>query len=205
MKYLLLVVSSFLLFSCKKKEDNDQDYLKKFQKEFDEYKEKAIDFDLNTTPKYFSATTIDGKSFNSKDHSGKNIVIFIYDASYLKKSESYNLSQEFNDVYNSFKEDAQFIGIIQGFVENEKDFNDSVTNSKLLFQQIDNTISQTKSKELFYNIVCTPAKILIDVNGKVISSTCGGRNTAALVYKLDSIKNANSKITLQQKEQTIHK
>lgn len=195
MKHFFFLLFLFFAVSCNnKKNSDDEDFLKSFEKESKEYQKNVINFDLNATPKDFSARTVNGKTFNSKEYAGKNTVIFIYNVSYLEKSESYNMSQELNEIYSSFKDDAHFIGIVEGFVVNEKDFKRNLKNSNLLFEQIDNTISESKSKELFYNIVCTPAKILIDKKGKVIASSCGGGNSEALVYKLDSIKNANIKL-----------
>lgn len=37
---------------------------------------------------------------------------------------------------------------------------------------------------------CSPAKILIDIHGKVIHSSCGGKNSSEITRKLDSIQAA---------------
>lgn len=185
---VLLIILSLL--SCESKKEREEKFLKDFQEQAKEMKKNQIDLFLNATPRYFSAKTIQGKAFNSKDYQGKNLVIFIYDKSYLKKSESYDMAEEYNTLYNEFKNNAEFIGIIEGFIENEKELKGYLSHSTVLFDQIDNTKSYDKSEKLNYNIFCSPAKILIDVNGKVIHSSCGGGNSIEITQKLDSIKTA---------------
>jgi peroxiredoxin len=153
-------------------------------------KKNQIDFFLNAKPKYFSAKTIKGSVFNSQNYKGKNLVVFIYDKSYLKKSDSYDMAEEFNALYKEYQNDVSFIGIVEGFVENEKELKDYLSHSNVLFEQIDNTKSYDKSEKLNYNIFCSPAKILIDINGKVIHSSCGGGNNTIIAQKLDSIRSA---------------
>ncbi|MEY8761945.1 peroxiredoxin family protein [Chryseobacterium tongliaoense] len=184
----LLIILSIL--SCESKKEKKEKFLKDFQEQAKEMRKNQIDLFLNATPGYFSAKTIQGKTFNSQDYKGKNLVIFIYDKSYLKKSESYDMAEEYNTLYNEFKNNAEFIGIIEGFIENEKELKDYLSHSTVLFDQIDNTKSYDKSEKLNYNIFCSPAKILIDVNGKVIHSSCGGGNSTEITQKLDSIKTA---------------
>lgn len=101
------------------------------------------------------------------------------------------MPEEFNTLYKEFKNNADFIGIVEGFIENEKELKDFLNQSNILFEQIDNTKSYDKSEKLNYNIFCSPAKILIDINGKVIHSSCGGGNSAEITQKLDSIKVAS--------------
>ncbi|EJL72489.1 peroxiredoxin family protein [Chryseobacterium populi] len=185
---VLLIILSML--SCESKKEKEEKFLKDFQEQAKEIRKNQIDLFLNATPKYFSAKTIQGKTFNSQEYKGKNLVILIYDKSYLKKSESYDMAEEYNTLYNEFKNNAEFIGIVEGFIENEKELKDYLSHSTVLFDQIDNTKSYGKSEKLNYNIFCSPAKIVIDVNGKVIYSSCGGGNITEITQKLDSIKTA---------------
>ncbi|GAA5097381.1 hypothetical protein GCM10023210_32410 [Chryseobacterium ginsengisoli] len=179
------------MLSCESKEEKKEKFLKDFQEQAKEMKKNQIDLFLNAKPKYFSAKTISGTTFNSQNYKGKNLVIFIYDKSYLKKSESYYMAEEFNTLYKEFKNNAYFIGIIEGFIKNEKELKDYLNQSNILFEQIDNTKSYDKSEKLNYDIFCSPAKILIDINGKVIHSSCGGGNNIEISRKLDSIKVAS--------------
>jgi cytochrome oxidase Cu insertion factor (SCO1/SenC/PrrC family) len=115
--------------------------------------------------------------------------VFIYDKSYLKKSETYDMAKELNEIYSSHKDKVQFIGIIEGYVENENELKKYLNTSKIVFEQIDNTKSQNKPEILNYNMFCSPSKILINRKGKVIYSSCGGGDSDKLTQKLDSIKN----------------
>ena len=183
----LLVILSFII-SCQNKSQEQSD-LKELQKQAQEFRKKQIDFFINATPKYFSAKTLDGKLFNSKNYKGKNLLVFIYDKSYLKKSETYDMAKELNEIYSSHKDKVQFIGIIEGYVENENELKKYLNTSKIVFEQIDNTKSQNKPEILNYNMFCSPSKILINRKGKVIYSSCGGGDSDKLTQKLDSIKN----------------
>ncbi|MDQ0592778.1 peroxiredoxin [Chryseobacterium ginsenosidimutans] len=191
MKKNLSVFIILSILSCESKAEKKEKFLKDFQEEAKEMKKNQIDLFLNAKPKYFSAKTTNGTTFNSQNYKGKNLVIFIYDKSYLKKSESYDMPEEYNTLYKEFKNNANFIGIVEGFIENEKELKDYLNQSNILFEQIDNTKSYDKSEKLNYNIFCSPAKILIDINGKVIHSSCGGGNTTEITRKLDSIKVAS--------------
>ncbi|ASK30665.1 AhpC/TSA family protein [Chryseobacterium sp. T16E-39] len=191
MKYILSLFLLLSVLSCENKEEKKQRVFKQFEEEAKALKKNQIDLFINATPKYFSAKTIDGQVFNSQDYKGKNLVIFIYDKSYLKKSESYDMAEEFNALYTEFKNEAYFIGIIEGFIENDKQLKDYISNSNVQFAQIDNTKSYDKSEKLNYNLFCSPAKVLIGSNGKVIHSSCGGGNNAEISHKLDSIKTAS--------------
>ncbi|SDQ80312.1 Alkyl hydroperoxide reductase subunit AhpC (peroxiredoxin) [Chryseobacterium soldanellicola] len=185
----LFIILSIL--SCESKEQKKEKFLKDIQEQAKEMKKNQIDLFLDAKPKYFSAKTINGTTFNSQNYKGKNLVIFIYDKSYLKKSDTYDMPEEFNSLYKEFKNNVGFIGIVEGFIENEKELKDHLNQSNILFEQIDNTKSYDKSEKLNYNIFCSPAKILIDINGKVIHSSCGGGNTTEISRKLDSIKVAS--------------
>jgi peroxiredoxin len=191
MKKILSLFIILSILSCESKEEKKEKFLKDFQEQAKEMKKNQIDLFLHAKPKYFSAKTINGTTFNSQNYKGKNLVIFIYDKSYLKKSDTYDMPEEFNALYKEFKNNADFIGIVEGFIENEKELKDFLNQSNILFEQIDNTKSYDKSEKLNYNIFCSPAKILIDINGKVIHSSCGGGNSAEITQKLDSIKVAS--------------
>jgi peroxiredoxin len=191
MKKILSLFIILSILSCESKEEKKEKFLKDFQEQAKEMKKNQIDLCLHAKPKYFSAKTINGTTFNSQNYKGKNLVIFIYDKSYLKKSDTYDMPEEFNALYKEFKNNADFIGIVEGFIESEKELKDFLNQSNILFEQIDNTKSYDKSEKLNYNIFCSPAKILIDINGKVIHSSCGGGNSAEITQKLDSIKVAS--------------
>jgi peroxiredoxin len=191
MKKILALFIILSILSCESKEEKKEKFLKDFQEQAKEMKKNQIDLFLHAKPKYFSAKTINGTPFNSQNYKGKNLVIFIYDKSYLKKNESYDMAEECNTLYKEFKDNAEFIGIVEGFIENEKELKDDLNQANILFEQIDNTKSYDKSEKLNYNIFCSPAKILIDVNGKVIHSSCGGGNITEISRKLDSIKVAS--------------
>lgn len=182
----LLFVFISTLSACQK--DNKENTLADFQKEAAEIRKKQINFDLNATPKYFSATTLSGKTFSSKDFEGKNLIIFIYPKSYFIKSDSYDMAAELNDIYNKYKDKANFIGIINGNVKNNQELTDALKNSRIAFDQIDNTQNLDKPAQIYCNTFCYPAKIVINGEGKVIHSSCGGGNNDALINLLDSIK-----------------
>lgn len=192
MKNIVAVSVILLMLSCESKEAKKERIFKEFQEEAKAMKKNQIDLFVGAKPIPFSAKTISRTSFNSRDYQGKNLVIFIYDKSYLKKSESYDMTEEFNALYNKYNKEAHFIGIVEGFVENEKEFKDYLAHSNVLFEQIDNTKSYNKSEKLNYNVFCNPAKVLIGIDGKVLHSSCGGGNISAIAQKLDSIK-ANKK------------
>ncbi|GAA4149876.1 hypothetical protein GCM10022217_02320 [Chryseobacterium ginsenosidimutans] len=191
MKKILSLFIILSILSCESKEEKKEKFLKDLQEQAKEMKKNQIDLFLHAKPKYFSAKTINGTTFNSQNYKGKNLVIFIYDKSYLKKSDTYDMPEEFNNLYKEFKNNANFIGIVEGFIENEKELKDDLNQSNILFEQIDNTKSYDKSEKLNYNTFCSPAKILIDINGKVIHSSCGGGNSTEITRKLDSIKVAS--------------
>ena len=183
-----LVILSFCILSCsgdkKQKVKNDLD---ENQTQIINMKNQKIDFFLDAQPEHFSATTISGKQFNSKDFIGQNLVVFIYDKGYLKSDETYDMPKELNEIYDAYKDKVSFVGIIEGFVENDEELTDYLNSSHILFEQIDNTISYEKTKNLTYNIFCTPAKILINKDGKVIHSSCGGGENTEFISRLNEI------------------
>ena len=66
------------MISCQdKKEQQQENNLKNLQEEAKELKKNQIDFFMDAIPKYFSATTVDGKLFNSQDFKNKNLVVFM--------------------------------------------------------------------------------------------------------------------------------
>ncbi|KFF04626.1 peroxiredoxin family protein [Flavobacterium reichenbachii] len=188
MKYFLLLLIFPIMISCENKKAQEEKDLKELQAMALEMKKNEIDFSLNAVPKYFSAKTIKGSSFNSEDYKGKNLVVFVYDKSYLKKSDSYDMAEELNEIYDLYKDKVQFIGIVEGFVDNDAELQDYLKSSKIAFDQIDNTISTDKEEKLHHNLVCSPAKILIDEKGKVTAASCGGGSSFHLVEKLKDIK-----------------
>lgn len=98
-KILVLLTILSCMISCQNKEKQEENNLKELQKQAQELMKNQIDFFRNATPKYFSATTINGKLFNSQDLKNKNFVVFIYDKSYLKKSDTYDMTKELNEIY----------------------------------------------------------------------------------------------------------
>lgn len=174
------------LGACQK--ENKGNTLADFQQEAAEIRKKQINFNLNAIPKDFSATTLSGKIFNSKDFKDKNLIIFIYPKSYFTKTDSYDLATELNDIYTKYNNKASFIGIIEGNIENNQELTNALKKSRIQFDQIDNTQSLDKSSQISYNTFCYPAKILINREGKVIHSSCGGGSNEALINKLDSIQ-----------------
>lgn len=188
MKHILLLFTLLFMISCSDKKNQENKELKKdLQAMSKEFNNDKVDLQLNATPKYFTAQTINGKLFNSEDYKGKDLVIFIYDNSYLQKSENYDMTEELNTVYDKYKDKVQFIGIIEGFSDNEAELQNIIKNSKIAFDQINNTISPNKEEQVIHNISCDPAKIVVDKSGKVILSSCGGKNTSDLTTILDKI------------------
>ncbi len=179
-----LLLLTLLLFSCKEKEKDEEDFLKQFPIE----NPNKIKLFLNEVPKKFQAKTLDGSIFDSKENDGKYWVIFIYDKDYLQKSESYDMPTELNQTYNLYKDKVAFIGIIEGLIDSEEKLQQLLKNNDIKFKQIDNTRAWNFKKEevLNYNIYFSPAKIIINPEGKVIYNACGG-HTETINYKLDSI------------------
>jgi hypothetical protein len=82
---------------------------------------------------------------------------------------------ELNETYQRFGNKFPMIGIAKGFFEDEQETQKLFKESKLRFKQIDNTKGVNKEIKLKKNVVCTPAKILIGSDGKVILNGCGGK------------------------------
>ena len=179
-----LLLLTLFFFSCKEKEEDNEDFLKRFKIE----NPNKIKLFLNEVPKKFQAKTLDGSIFDSKENDGKYWVIFIYDQDRLQKSENYDISTELNYTYDTYKDNVAFIGIIEGLIDSEEEFQQLLKNNDIKFKQIDNTRAWNFKKEevLDFNIYCGPAKVIINPDGKVIYVACGGR-TETVNYKLDSI------------------
>lgn len=188
MKHFLCFFILIAMISCgNKKSDDDKDLKKELHAMSENFNDNKIDLKLHATPKYFSAPTVSGKLFNSKDYKEKILVVFIYDKSYLEKTENYDMSAELNEIYNLYKDKAQFIGIIEGFIDDNTELQKTLKNSKIAFDQIDNTIAPNKEEKVIHNISCEPAKIVIDQTGKVIVSSCGGKNNDELNSILEKL------------------
>ncbi|SOD13326.1 peroxiredoxin family protein [Pedobacter xixiisoli] len=152
------------------------------------YNKSKIDLLMGAKPE-FSAKTTDGSVFNSKDNKGKYWVLFVYDSGSIAKSESYDMAAELNKTYELFGDKIPMVGLVNGFSDDEPALQKLFAEAKFSFKQIDNTEGPNKEKPLNDNVFCTPAKILIDPNGKVVYNGCGGK-TQTFDYKLDSLVKA---------------
>lgn len=178
----------FALLACnetkKSKELTTEEQLK-------EYKKDLINFQIGDSPKEFSAKTTDGKLFKSADYKGKFWVIFVYDRSYLIKSETYDMVAELNQTHKKYGDKIPMLGLIKGYSDNGPQLKQQIDNAKMEFSLIDNTQGPNKeTKAVKDDVFCTPAKILIDPNGKVLYNFCGGK-TETFDIKLDSLVKAN--------------
>lgn len=140
-----------------------------------------------STPSAFSAKTTTGATFNSADNKGKYWVIFVYDNKYLTPRSDYSLPAELNATYEKFKKDVDFVGIINGNLDNHQELDKLLATAQIKFKQIDNTDSFERQAQINENIFCTPAKLLISPEGKVLYNGCGGHSDY-LDFKLDSLK-----------------
>ncbi|WP_313215162.1 redoxin domain-containing protein [Soonwooa sp.] len=184
MKKLLLLSLIFpFAFSCQKKEEPDIERTK----ELIEYRKKLITLEPEQRLKYFSATTISGKTFNTKDYLGKTLVIIVYTKSYLQKSDTYNMPEEVNRVYEATKDKANFIGILEDHDNDQKALHQKMKNSEILFDQIDNTQSTEKQSQILFGSFCYPLKTVIDKNGKIVYSKCGGHGEENLIEAINSL------------------
>lgn len=182
-KLLLLTLILPFAFSCKKEEKSEAD----FQKELIEYRKKLITFDIGEKPKNFSAKTLSGTTFNLKDHLGKTIVIFGYNEDYLQASEYYDMVKEIQNVYDKTKGKAEFIGILDDLVDDEKALHQKMKAANLPFDQIDNSRNPNKSKQVLLSMGCLPARYVIDKTGKVVIAVCGGHGEENLIPIIDSL------------------
>lgn len=161
---------------------------KTLEEELAEIRANQVDFSKDATPKDFSAKTTDGNTFNSKDNKGKFWVLFVYDKSYLAKSESYDMVAELNNTYKLYGAKIPMVGMANGLDEDETQLKRQFADAKFAFKQIDNTKSPTKDAKVKDNVFCTPAKIIIDPNGKVVYNGCGGKTEKFDLMLADLIK-----------------
>lgn len=180
---ILTALFSCALFACQSSPDQDKKTLDEY---FAEQRKNQVDFSIGSQPRNFSVKTIDGQQFELAKQRGKHLVVFVYDKTWLKVDSSYNLSKELNGTYRKFKDQIAFIGIINGDLEPDQ-LKTLLARSKMEFPQIDNTVNVDKNEVINDNVVCTPAKIIIDPAGKVLYNGCGGAVAEIINYKLDSI------------------
>lgn len=166
---LLSLIATLMMIACSQAPKE-----KTLAAELAEIRAKQIDFFKNATPKAFSATAMDGSTINSKDYKGKYWVLFAYNNSYLTKIESYDMVAELKNTHQLYGEKIPMVAIIDGFCDNDAQLKKQVDSANFSFPQIDNTQAPNKNKKVEHNIFCTPAKIIIDPNGKVIYNGCGG-------------------------------
>lgn len=189
MKKLLLLFTVLSLFACKeKKEATTTENINKIR---EEWKKNRLDLFIGATPQSFSAKTMSGHQFNSTDYKGKNLLIFIYSKKSLERNPnlSYNMTDDLNRLFSEYKDQAGFIGILEGLEDDKTAYEKALKDAgNIQFEQIDNTKSPQRQEQIKYNTFCTPARILINSNGKVIHSNCGGATDQELIRKLDSIK-----------------
>ncbi|WP_316848816.1 peroxiredoxin family protein [Pedobacter agri] len=150
----------------------------------------AIDLLLGSSPKEFSVKTVDGSLFESAENKGKCWVVFVYQNSYLNKSESYDLVSELNATHQKYGKHFPMIGIVNGFSDDAAAMTKSILEAKFNFKQIDNTQGPEKDEVINENVYCTPAKILINPEGKVVYNGCGGK-TETFDALLDSLVRTN--------------
>jgi len=178
--FSLLII---ILFGCTGKSQDEK------TKEMATESKPSVDLLQGSTPIDFTAEATDGSTFNSADNKGKYWAIFVYDRSYLTKSESYDMVAELNETYKKFGSKIPMLGIANGFSDDEKAIKALFAKAKFSFKQIDNTRGPEKDERINDNVFCTPAKILIDPTGKVVYNGCGGK-TESFNYKLDSLINS---------------
>lgn len=182
--YLITLSVLTLIISCKKSGKDVE-----LQKEIAEFKKKRIDFNIGTTPRFFTANTISKKVFNSKDYRGKYLLLLVYEHGYFgdNPDSNYDIESDLNSIYESYKDKVSIIGIIEGYKESKK-IDAETSEPQFQFDQIDNTQNPEKKTQFDTNIWCTPAKILIGPDGKVIINSCGGGAHEKLVSELEKIK-----------------
>lgn len=189
MKKLLLLFIALSLSACKEKKEATT--AKNIDKIREEWKKNRLDFFIGATPLPFSAKTMNGHQFNSSDYKGKNLVIFIYSKKSLERNPnlSYNMTDDLNRLFTEYKDQAGFIRILEGLEDDKAIYEKALKDAgNIQFEQIDNTKSPQRQEQIKYNTFCTPARILINSNGKVVHSNCGGATDQELMRKLDSIK-----------------
>ena len=187
-KFITLSLLLITLFGCNG--ESQEKTKEEKMKEIIAANKADVDLLMGSTPKEFSAKTVDGSLFKSSENKGKYWIIFVYQNSYLKKSESYDLVAELNATHQKYGSQFPMIGIVNGFSDDPAKMTKSITEAKFNFKQIDNTQGPEKEEEVNENVYCTPAKILIDPAGKVIYNGCGGK-TETFNVLLDSLVRTN--------------
>ena len=183
-KFIMLSLLLIALFGCNG--ESQEKTKEEKMKEIIAANKADVDLLMGSTPKEFSAKTVDGSLFKSSENKGKYWIIFVYQNSYLKKSESYDLVAELNATYQKYGSQFPMIGIVNGFSDDPAKMTKSITEAKFIFTQIDNTQGPEKEEEVNENVYCTPAKILINPAGKVVYNGCGGK-TKTFDVLLDSL------------------
>lgn len=183
-KIILLSLVVITLFGCQGK--SQEKTLKEKREAFFAANKADIDFFKDASPKNFSAKTVNGGLFNSKENNGKYWVIFFYSQNYLTRSESYDLVKELNETHKKYGSRFPMIGVVTGYSESEDGMKKRIDSANFTFRQIDNCAGPDQDKKFKENVFCEPAKILIDPKGKVIYNGCGG-NTKTLDKLLDSL------------------
>lgn len=184
MKKIFLIAGSLLVFSIVACSQAKQD-----KKEPETTKPKIV---LNLLqgeiPKDFTVSTTNGKTFNSAENKGKYWAVFVYDKSYLTKSDSYDMVAELKETITKFGEKVPMLVIVNGFSDDEVKLKKLMADANISISQIDNTEGPEKEKPLDDNVFCTPAKILIDPSGKVVYNGCGGKTEKFDLMLTDLIK-----------------
>ncbi|RZL19389.1 MAG: hypothetical protein EOO96_26085, partial [Pedobacter sp.] len=90
-------------------------------------------------PKDFTAKTTDGSTFNSAENKGKYWAVFVYDKSYLVKSDSYDMVAELKETIKNFGDKIPMLVIVKGFSDDEPALKTMIANAKISIKQIDNT------------------------------------------------------------------
>lgn len=187
-KVIILSLILVTLFGCN---GNSQEQKLKEQREAFFASDKAeVNFFKEATPKNFSAQTVDGSLFNSKENNGKYWVVFVYSKNYLTKSVSYDLVKELNETHKKYGSKFPMIGVVTGYSESEVEMKKKIDSANFRFKQIDNCAGPDQDKKFKENVFCEPAKILIDPKGKVVYHGCGG-NTKTFNILLDSLIHTN--------------
>jgi hypothetical protein len=145
---------------------------------------KKVDFNRGSIPAGFALETINSTVFDSKEMLGKYWVIYAYDNSYLKNEK---VVEELKSTYLKYSHKFKFLGIISGFAEDDEELEKMISHAAFDFPQINNTVSDSRTEILKDNIDCTPAKIIIDPDGRVMYNGCGAHVKAAIEFRLDSI------------------
>lgn len=177
-KVLGLVTVGILLFSCsaeKQKANNRKQQSAK------------IDFNAGNSPAEFSVKTTEGKIFASKAYRGKYLVVLFYNKSFFKQQRNNGFTVSLNKMAKKLKGKVGFVGIMNGFVENEKEGGEIFRNNVFSFPQVNNTLSYDQDAQLNDNVFCTPAAIVIDPKGEVVYHQCGDSEMPGILHQLNAM------------------